>query len=160
MRMKKIALWIVILICIVCIIFMGMFFYVTTHLDTDEEISGPIRISPEWLEIKPNAPLKPSRQIQEIVLILDESLILNNNHLEELQLANGKIIDLQVQILDQYGNTFDATVKRFPQPSRYPNGISCQFPRLPQDRVYRSVRLKSDVPIQCNKVIWHCHTLG
>jgi hypothetical protein len=150
-------------LCAIPLLLIGLFLYSLTTLDSEQEVTEKITLDSEWIKITPKKPLKPEKQTQEIVLDVDpiEGLVRNNSDLEHIRLGNGAIVNPEIQIVDQYGNVYTSDdILRYPTPSLYGNGISCQFynPRLPQDRVYTEVRVKCDKSLRLSRIVWHCHT--
>ncbi|HYY57024.1 MAG TPA: hypothetical protein VE842_06790, partial [Pyrinomonadaceae bacterium] len=54
-------------------IFSALNIYRMFHPNLDREISGPVTLSSEWIEIVPKEPLRPERDIHEIILELTTS---------------------------------------------------------------------------------------
>ncbi|HEX7999966.1 MAG TPA: hypothetical protein VF528_16375 [Pyrinomonadaceae bacterium] len=121
----------------------------------DREISGPVTITSEWLEIKPTEPLSPMRQQQEIVLD-----IAGNHHLEltagDMILQDGSANKFEVQMIDEYMNVYNANGHTLSGSllGFFVYDKSSGKDGLPQDRTYIKVRIRSDKPIQCSRILW------
>lgn len=136
----------------------GLLLLSMSTYDSEQGIAGQVTIPTEWIEFTPKEPLRPSKDTQEVVLDAAEPLVRNNSNLKRIELESGTLVKPELQLIDQYGNIFNANVNRYPTPSRYNNGISCSVPYLPQDRLYTKVRVRSDQPLKLARILWHCHT--
>jgi hypothetical protein len=116
----------------------------------DLEIKGEVTLSPEWLEIKPNKPLKPTREFQQVVLGLAEPYV-GDFGAKGVRLPDGSVVTPQVQLVDENGNIFDLKYGGF---RGRMNIYFSNFEQLPKDRNYRTVRIRSEKPIHCNKIFW------
>lgn len=127
-------------------------------MHSEQEISGPVTLSTDWIEIIPDKPIKPAKQHQEIVLDVNpaEGLVRDNLNLERMQLASGEIVKPEIQLIEQHGETFVAEVDRYPVPSRYEEGLSGQIPNLPEDKIYTKLRVRCDKPLRLSRIVWHC----
>lgn len=153
----------IVVLCGVPFLLAGIWALSLLTLNSEQNVSGQMTLTPEWVSITPPKPLRPAKQSQEIVLDVDpaEGLVRDNSNLKQIRLASGTVVRPEVQIVDQHGNVFTADwVVRYPTPSRYEHGVSVQFnePDLPQDRDYTEVRVKSDKPLKLFRIVWHCHT--
>jgi hypothetical protein len=72
-------------------------------------------------------------------------------------MPDGEVINPDIQVIDQYGNTFDlvyAGARRTFWPAYnlpYPN----QWPR---DREYQAVKIRSPRPIKVKAIYWFCES--
>ena len=85
-----------------------------------------------------------------------EGLVVDNSHLERMQLASGVLLKPEIELVDSQGNVFVAEVHRAPVPSSSDNGIIGYVPELPQDRAYTKVRVRSNVPVRLSRIVWEC----
>lgn len=136
-----------------------LFAYSVYHLDTDREIIGQVTISSAWVEITPQPPLKPEQQTQSIVLSLEDPLSLAYAEHGRVEFHDGTTANIEVQLIDRDGTIYDLTSTDIDHALRLTFAYDRSAgTRLPQDRVYRSVRIRSDKPIRCRRIIWHGHT--
>jgi len=144
---------------LVLVLLVGGFIYGLETADSEQIVSGPVVLSPEWKEFVPSKALRPMKQSQEIVLDVEpsEGLVVDNLHGDRMQLANGVSLHPQIQLVDSQGNIFDAHVSRYPVPSLYENGISGYVSNLPKDRNFTKVRVRSESPVRLSRIVWHCH---
>jgi hypothetical protein len=125
------------------------------------KISGPITIGEEWIEIHPDSPLKAEKTYQWVYLDLEPPFkgdLYNEgkgpNKGKGILMPDGEVINPQIEVIDQYGNTFKLVFgggiglkPRYKVPS--PN-------ELPRDREYTTVRIRSPRPIKCKAIFWFC----
>jgi len=144
---------------LVLLVVVGGLIYGVVSADSEQIVSGPVVLSPQWQELVPPKALRPMKQSQEIVLDVEpsEGLVADNLHEDRMQLANGVWLLPQIQLVDSQGNVFDAQVRRYPVPSLYENGISGQVSNLPKDRNFAKVRVRSASPVRLSRIVWHCH---
>ena len=128
------------------------------------KIAADILISSEQIEIEVHPPMKIKKNFQAILLEIEgcwQSLI---DKKSGLRLANGMIINPQVEITDEFGNKY--TLK---------SGMSFGEPddncekfliseigfrgKLPEDRNYTMIRIVSDSPFLCNTVSWYDYNM-
>lgn len=123
--------------------------------DSKRSLSGPLTLSSNWIEISPDKPIRPAKQYQDIVLYVDpvDSLVKDNLHWERIQTTGGAQLKPEVQLFDQTGNMFTASVVNSESNE---NSLVAQIPELPTDRTYNTLRLRSDKPIRLSRVVWHC----
>jgi hypothetical protein len=125
------------------------------------KISGPVTITDGWLELNPGTNLKADRTFQWVVLELkppfkddfhDEGK--GPNRGKGILLPDGEVINPEIEVIDQFGNKFNlvyagAEGLNPKYGARYPD-------KLPRDREYTVVRIRSPKPIECQAVYWHC----
>jgi hypothetical protein len=130
----------------------------------DREIAGPVVIPTEWLEVAPQEPLRPQRQIQDLVLELDGSVKApkygeKGYHCWGVVLQDGSIATLEAQIVDDGGKVYELNAPSFiidPSGSR---PLLRKFSRigLPTDKIFRKVRIRSSCPVTCKRILWRCY---
>jgi hypothetical protein len=122
---------------------------------SEREIAGAITSNSGWLEIKPEPPLKPSKQSQYLVLDVATPYELESKSWG-VRLPDGSIVTPEVELVDEYGNTFNLDRPSMFSPTSHFTQRGFSTWNLPKDRVYRTVRIRSDKPIQYSRVIWRC----
>jgi hypothetical protein len=121
---------------------------------SDYEVSGPVTISSEWLEITPEKPLRTGRQIHLIVIELDAAIKIERDGWG-LILPDGSVSKAEVQLVDQDGKIYYLDHPAVWQdPSTGTTLREFSSPDLPENKVYRAVRIRADKPIRCNRVFW------
>ena len=117
----------------------------------DRDIAGPTTISSEWVEIVPKPPLRAERQIQYLMLdVADPFEPVYESW--SLRLKDGSLVQPQVQLIDESGKVYELT-----SPALDEKGIGFKSSNLPTDRAYRTVRIRSDKPVQLSRVYWRCY---
>jgi len=136
----------------------GVYNYFFPYLD--QQISGPITLSSQWTELVPSKPLSVHRQIQILVLDLDKTIRFQRDGFE-LVLPDGSTVTPEVELVD-----FDGNVYPLAQPSAFFSPSSGTKYRefsskygLPEDKLFRAVRIRSDKPIFCNRIFWRCYNM-
>jgi hypothetical protein len=130
--------------------------YTKINPDLDRDISGPVTISTEWLEITPEEPLKPEREVQKVIIWFAAPY--TTSHPPALVFQDGAAITPEVQLVDVHGNTFDLRVSAAGASGlgyRCCDGVFDK--ELPKDRTYRTVRIRSARPIQASKIVWRVY---
>lgn len=139
-------------------IYASLSVYRTLHPYVDREISGPIVISPDWVEIAPKNPLRAELVVQQVVIYVQRP-IKESRDSWELILPDGSKVIPEVQLIDEQGNVYDLTE---PSGTQNPHSVEA-FQRgfsnrtLPKDKVYKSVRVRSAKPVSVLKVVWRCY---
>jgi hypothetical protein len=144
-----------ILVCLVSVVVYDL------H-DVNRVIGANVAISHEWREITPPFPLKTWKQNQYITLDVEGAKRSVNSdglssgyeikHFSEIELVDGTLVTPEIQLVDEYGESFSL---RGSMENYAGRGFTTS---LPSDRVYRTVRIRSDKPMNCKKIIWHCRT--
>lgn len=128
------------------------------------KVSGPVAISSEWLEFKPDKPLKAEKDLQMILLELEPPLKddfysqgTGSNRGKGILMPDGDVINPEIQVVDQYGNAFQLVYSGARQTFSpvydlpYPN-------KWPRDRQYTTVKIRSSKPIKCKAIYWFCES--
>ena len=124
---------------------------------TDRDISGSTAITSQWLEIKPIPLLKPSGKTSLVILELEGDYTPDFQS-QMLRFPDGALGMPDVQLVDEQGNVFPLHFlmvhHRDRTGSNVMGGAGFGTPDLPADRSYSEVRVRSDKPMKCSKVIW------
>jgi len=175
---KKLLIILGVLCCIPGLLF-ALFIYGLVTSETQRQISGPITISSDWVEITPEKAMKPSQQTQGVILGVSDAHTPytapydpNDKSWDQswaMRFPDGSLVRPEVQIVDEYGKVYDLKSPSFTHKDRTKGdatggmGFTRSFDpsidsNLPKDRVYRTVRIRSDTPIHCSRIIWECRT--
>jgi hypothetical protein len=152
---KEVAFFIIGGVCamVLLIVVIGLAVSIFT-MNGEQLVSGPLQLSSQWVEISPSRPMEPRKQSQELVLVVDSSQRLNDdNSQQQVVLADGTFVNVDVQLVDRDGNVTEAKVVKAPTPSLYENAIIA-WPAF--EGSFASVRLRSDQPLHLAKIVWHC----
>src|SRR5438552_3496368 len=71
------------------LLFIGSCIVELATMHSDQQVSGEVTVSSEWIMITPKEPLKLRKQNQELVLDVAEPLMKDNLHLENIRLTDG-----------------------------------------------------------------------
>jgi hypothetical protein len=137
------------------------FMNVSCQRDSYEvKLSGPTTISDQWIELKPQTPLKAEKDFQNVVLDLETPFKFDfyrkgkgANKGGGILMPDGEVINPEIELVDQHGNIFKlqfAGARKTFSPMyslRYPEA-------LPRDREYKAVRIRSPRPIKAKKIYW------
>jgi hypothetical protein len=131
-----------------------------------QPISGPVEITSEWVEIVPPKPLKPLGHTNWIKLgyagfkemkdtkTFDQSI---------LEMADGRNSKVEGFLYDEKGEEFALELTQSSGgPELYRKGVSklgdgktdYSAVQLPTDRVYTRLKIRSEIPIKCDKIEW------
>jgi hypothetical protein len=124
---------------------------------TDRDIAGATAITAQWLDIKPEPVLKPSSKTSLVILELEGDYT-PDFQAQMLRFPDGSLGMPEVQLIDEQGNIFSLHFlmvhHRDRTGSNIMGGAGFGSPDLPTDRSYNHVRIRSDKPIKCSKIIW------
>ena len=124
---------------------------------TDRDIAGATAITSQWLEIGPAPALKPSGK-QSLVILELEGDYTPDFQAQMLRFPDGTLGMPDVQLVDQQGNVFPLHFlmvhHRDRTGSSVMGGAGFGAPDLPSDRSYVKVRVRSDKPMKCSKIVW------
>ena len=124
---------------------------------TDRDVAGSSAITSQWLEITPVPALKPSGKTSLVILELEGDYT-PDFPAQELRFPDGTLGMPDVQLVDQQGNIFPLHFlmvhHRDRTGSDVMGGAGFGAPDLPTDRSYGKVRVRSDKPMKCSKIIW------
>ena len=124
---------------------------------TDREIAGSTAITSQWLEIAPVPPLKASGKTSFVILELEGDYT-PDFQAQMLRFPDGALAMPEAQLVDQQGNVFPLHFlmvhHRDRTGSNIMGGAGFGTPDLPTDRSYDKVRVRSDKPLKCSKIIW------
>jgi hypothetical protein len=109
------------------------------------------------LEIGPTPALKPSGKTSFVILELEGDYT-PDFQAQKLRFPDGTLGMPEAQLVDQQGNVFPLHFlmvhHRDRTGSDVMGGAGFGAPDLPTDRSYVKVRLRSDKPMKCSKIIW------
>lgn len=133
-----------------------------------QPVSEAIEINNDWKEIIPPTPLKSNYLIQHISLKVDQSIQQNieldgndPNH-QTLKYNDGKSGKIEASLYDDKGEIYPLQINGKGAgillgrklPPRDPNKPPENKPSFPADRVYVKLRIRSEVPLQIEKIEW------
>jgi hypothetical protein len=128
------------------------------------QLSGPVTLGNEWTELRPKSPLKADKTFQWLQLYLEppfkDDLDRQGNGPNQgkgILMPDGEALNPEIEIIDENGNAFSLV---------YGGGSGIQLPnydvqppnKLPQDRSYKVVRIRSARPIKLKAIYWYCES--
>ncbi|GAB4262277.1 MAG: hypothetical protein Kow0065_12940 [Methylomicrobium sp.] len=129
---------------------------------TVRQIADNLRIDPTWTELHPNPPLVVSEQVQSITLdvpnVSEWDIVPDAASFVR---PDGEAIKIEVELVATDGTSFKLeSVGLGPglKFSARPQSEDPRASRLPSDMSFKTVRFRSDRPIQVGKVTWICIT--
>jgi hypothetical protein len=124
---------------------------------TDRDIAGATEITSQWLEIKPDPVLKPSSQMPLVILELEGDYAPDFDS-QSLRYPDGTLGAPDVHLVDEQGNIFPLHFLMVHHWDRSGSsalgGAGFGASDLPRDRGYGKVRIRSEKPMKCSKIIW------
>jgi hypothetical protein len=124
---------------------------------TDRDIAGSTAITSQWLEIRPAPVLKASGKTAFVILELEGDYT-PDFQAQMLRFPDGALGMPEVQLVDEQGNVFPLHFlmvhHRDRTGSNVMGGAGFGSPDLPADRSYGKVKVRSDMPMKCSKIIW------
>lgn len=139
-------------------LYYGINYLVASSLKPIQQIIATnISVTSQWVEIIPESPMKVNKQmIQRLFLIIDGYEFDESNDNWQLKISDGTIVEPEIQILDEYGKVYDlhngtriGNLVGF-----YPKRNGDRFNGFPADRTYTKIRIRSNEPFLCSKIIW------
>lgn len=121
-------------------------------------VAENVRINSEWTEITPDKLLEPERQVQNIQLLIEGyKLDIHNPDFGDIMLSDGTKITPELEIVDENGKIY-----KLKESSRAGDLIGYSVndkihgsSAFPKDLKYKTIRIRSDEPFRCEKIIWH-----
>lgn len=132
----------------------------TSHIE--REIAGSTMITSNWLDLSPKEPLKPSNSEQSIRLEVTEAYVPDKQRVG-MRFPDGSLAVPEVQLVDVNGTVYQLDKSSListnaphedPRNANGLGGIRFHKVGLPQNRIYRSVRIRSDRSFRCSKIMW------
>jgi hypothetical protein len=141
----------------------------------ERQVCGEMTVGNEWVEIKPQPPLKASKRTQDLNLyVADKHTAYWNkddstDDSDAMLSPDGSLIKPEVQLMDEYGTVYKLHSVSFfgtePGGTGLDGGMgfSKDFDQyldsnFPQDRAYTTIRIRSAKPIHISKIVWECRT--
>jgi len=124
---------------------------------SDRDVAGATAITSQWLEIKPDPMLKPSSKTPLVILELESDYAPDFDS-QRLRYPDGTLGAPDVQLVDEQGNIFPLHFlmvhHRNRSGSNALGGVGFGASDLPRGRSYGKMRIRSEKPMKCSKIIW------
>ena len=155
-RIKK-KLLLLGLVCLIPVVIVGALklpeVYRLFHPYLDREISGPVTITNDWLEIKPKDAFKAERQINNLIILFEPSRSYEPDVTgKSLRLSDGSVATLEVELIDREGKIHSLTPIGISR-----EGMILRSENSSQNTVYRAIRIKSTNPVKVTRIYWDCY---
>jgi len=144
----------------VCLVVVGVFLYRRMGPLpnwSDRDIASETTITSEWLEIKADPALKVSGKTPLVILKLEGDYAPDFGA-QKLRYLDGRDASPDVLLIDDEGNAFPLHLlmaqHRDRSGSNALGGAGFGALDLPRDRSYGKLRIRSDKPMKCSKIIW------
>ena len=119
---------------------------------SDREIARSLSIDSDWVEILPKPPLRIQKHVQCLLLLTDGDIQRSVTLPTQFELPDGTLIDPEVEVVDGIGNVM--RLESFLQNSNL--AYKTDFTK---GEVLTRVRIRSQTPFRCSRVIWECERL-
>ena len=143
-------------LCIIALIVLILYWRLAPST-SNRDIAGSIEITSQWLEIKPEPPLNSSKKIQLVLLELAGDYTPDFQS-QGIRFSDGLSVVPEVQLVDENGKVFPLKLVMVNHRDRSGSSVMARVgfgaPDLPQDKDYRMVRIRSDKPIECSRIVW------
>jgi hypothetical protein len=164
-NMKTVLIITSIIIVLTGLFMAGIYAFITYKLKTKNRkqiIAENIEINSVWLEISFEKPLEPNKQVQKILLAIENFEDRHDDFFSiMIKLQDGTIINPEIEIVDETGKTYRLKVASIHgnavgfSPNENLHGTY----KFPKDAVYKTVRIRSDNPFFCKMIYWYDYDL-
>lgn len=129
---------------------------------TVRQITESVQIDKTWTEIHPNPPLVVSEQVQSISIEMPDVADWDiRPETASFVQPDGSAVKIEVELVSTTGTRFNLdSIGLGPglQFSLRPQDSKSDSSRLPKDMLFKTVRFRSDQPIEGGPVTWICIT--
>jgi hypothetical protein len=130
----------------------------------DRQLSGPVTLTSEWLELKPTEPVRVARDTQELALFPDPPIKMVDDPTGKRSLipADGRDANIEAELIGNNGVTYHSRPghEQSMTGNLHVTRHSVDFKDLPKDVAYTKVRIKSSAPYPVSKILWRCYNWG
>jgi len=142
--------------------FYAFFMYSLKNMHKQQTVAENVQVTTEWTEITSEQLLEPTKQVQKVQLLIEGyKHDIHKNDFENITLSDGKKIKPEIEIIDEAGKTY-----KLKDSERLGNLIGFSVDEkfhdshsFPNDVKYKTIRIRSNVPFQCEKIIWYDYDL-
>lgn len=119
----------------------------------DTPIARNISVTPEWTEINLDQPLTFAHGKQTLDLRIKDFQFDPHSKISEIGLPNGKLIQPEIEVYDEAGDRF--TMRHTGYTRKYFEAIVFSpSSTVLVDKRYNKIRIRSDVPFDCEAIYW------
>jgi hypothetical protein len=124
----------------------------------DRTIAKSVMVTREWTEIDIDPSVTPAKRAQYINLRINDFKVDRNSNSFDIKLPDGKIVAPEIELYDEFGQSFEFHHSGFAMKAyddvTFTPGPSNQMVKLPADRKYTKLRIRSDIPFSCDQIYW------
>jgi len=130
----------------------------------DRKLANQVSANESWVEIEFINPLKPEREVQQICIEMGEKYLFDKK-LWSITFPDTRPIKIEVQVLDEDGNyykfsrtaTLDESKRHICFCQIDVDGLCVLQNQLPQNKVYRAMKIKSNEPVNLLSIFWRSY---
>ena len=130
----------------------------------DVQLSGPITLNQNWLELTPSKPLTIARDTHEIALFPNPPIKMVDGPPPKggLIASDGRDAEIEAELVGSNGVTYHSQpgYEQSMTGDLYITRHSVDFKDLPGDITYTKVRIKSSVPYPVKQILWRNYYWG
>ena len=119
----------------------------------DSPISENINVTPDWTEVHLDNPLTFKYRSQTLKLRIKNFRLDRGSNVKEIVLPDGRVIHPEIEIVDNDGNAVKMDHTGYTL--KYFDGVDFRASNsLQPNKVYKVIRIRSDVPFYCEGIYW------
>ena len=130
----------------------------------DVQLSGPVTLNQNWLELTPQKPLTIARDTHEIALFPDPPIKMVDDPTGKRSLipSDGRDATIEAELVGSNGVTYKSRpgYGQSMTGDLYVTEHSVDFKDLPGNITYTKVRIKSSVPYPVKEILWRNYYWG
>ena len=144
----------------------GIFIYSVYNLHSQRDIAVSVSVAGDWTVIPIEPALRIERQVQEVRLVVEGAR--NSAKTMKVILPDGSVFEPMIELEDQDGawhrlgkgsiavGGYDEATDTFAAKAV---GFKLHDDELPRTMKFKSMRIRSDNPFTCSKIIWDVYDL-
>jgi hypothetical protein len=151
----KVVLVFVAVIALAVIFVVGSIIYWFATKQSDREIACNVLISSEWSELAPQPALKATKQVQDLIILVDGYNRTLEDTRNEIPLPDGTTAHPEVVLVDPDG-------RNYPLHSSLLVSAGVGYTTdslLLRDKSFSKVKIRSDKPFRASSIIWENENL-
>ncbi len=125
-------------------------------------VAENVQITDDWTEITSDNPLEPTKMVQKVQLLIEGyKHDIHNSDFGNITLSDGTKINPEIEIVDESGKVY-----KLKDSQRVGDLVGFSVDEklhgshsFPKDVTYKAIRIRSDKPFQCKKIIWYDYDL-
>ena len=117
-------------------------------------MASGVNISTDWIEITPKPPLKATKLVQGLIILVDGYNRSVEDTRNQIPLPDGTTANPEVELVDETGRSYQLHPSLLVSSGVGYTGDYAPHSSMSQDRSYTKVRIRSDKPFRASKIIW------